>query len=189
MEKNMLKEKSAVLLAAVLCAAVASAAPMKFLLFNVWGDYFKNPVNEREAAIESTIRKYSPDVVALQEMTPAWWESPMLGNLSTEYGVVRGDEEDALKRAGAKGPRKPRWINHEPLLYRKSRLALLDSGLDFFHLRLGAESDVIREYDVLQIVWRIAEIRHSSGTDRKPKKLKARSVLFCLSNAIQSKGV
>ena len=42
-------------------------------------------------------------------------------------------------------------------------------------LRYGVESDVIREYDVLQIVWRISEIRHSSGTDRKPKKLKARS--------------
>ena len=195
MEKNMLKEKSAVLLAAAFCAAFASAAPMKFLSFNVWGDYFKNPVNEREAAIESTIRKYSPDVVALQEMTPAWWESPMLGNLSSEYGVVRGDEEDALKRAGAKGPRKPRWINHEPLLYRKSRLALLDSGLDFSHLRLGAEksatwavledktsakrfiafathfwyehkgaeSDVIREYNALQIMWRISEVRHKWG--------------------------
>ena len=96
MGKNMLKEKSAVLLAAAFCAAFASASPMKFLSFNVWGDYFKNPVNEREAAIESTIRKYSPDVVALQEMTPAWWESPMLGNLSSEYGVVRGDEEDVF---------------------------------------------------------------------------------------------
>ena len=184
--------KASVLLAATFGVMAVSAAPMKFLSFNIWGDYFKNPVPERDASVEATVRKYNPDIVAYQEVTPAWWESQMFKNLSAEYGIVRGDEADALKRAGAKGPRKPRWINHEPLLYKKSRLKLLDSGLDFFHLRLGAEksvtwavledktdakrfiaiathfwwqangveSDVIREYNALQVVWRIAEIRY-----------------------------
>ena len=169
--------------------------PMKFLSFNIWGDYFKNPVEERESAIESAIRQYAPDVIAFQEVTPAWWDSKMFKNLSTEYGIVRGDEEDALMRAGAKGARQSRWMNHEPLFYRKDRLVLLDSGLDFFHLSLGAEksvtwavledrtdkrrfiafathfwwqyksseSDALREYNALQIMWRIAEIRRKWG--------------------------
>jgi len=188
-------KKHTVLFSTALCATVLFASPMRFLSFNIWGDYFKNPVPERDAAIEATIRQYEPDVISLQEVTPNWWKSQMFSNLSAEYGIVRGDEDDALKRAGAKGPKKPRWINHEPLLYKKSRLTLLDSGLDFFHIKLGAEksvswavledktdkkrfisfathfwyksngaeSDVIREYNALQIMWRISELRHKWG--------------------------
>ena len=187
--------KMTIAFAAAACAATLSAAPMRFLSFNIWGDYFKNPVSERDAAIEATIRQYDPDVISLQEVTPKWWESPMFSNLSSSYGIVRGDEEDALRRGGVKVKKHARQINHEPLLYKKARLALIDSGLDFFHLRLGAEksvtwavledkkdkkrfiafathfwykgngaeSDVIREYNALQIMWRISELRHKWG--------------------------
>ena len=173
----------------------AAAEPLRFLSFNIWGDYFNNPVNEREAGVEAVIVKYKPDIISLQEVTPNWWKSPMFTHLATDFGIVRGDEADALRRAGAKGPRTPRQINHEPLLYRKERLALLDSGMDFFHLSLGPEkcvtwtvledkrdkrrfiafathfwwqangpeSDVLREYNALQILWRIAELRHTWG--------------------------
>ena len=128
-------------------------------------------------------------------MTPSWWNGSLFKNLSADYGIVRGDEEASMRRAGAKGPMKPRWINHEPLLYRKDRLALLDSGLDFFHVSMGAEksvtwavledktdkrrfisfathfwykgngaeSDAIREYNALQIMWRLSELRHKWG--------------------------
>lgn len=43
--KNILG--AAVLLAVALCANAASAEAMRFLSFNIWGDYFKNPVDER----------------------------------------------------------------------------------------------------------------------------------------------
>ena len=195
LEKSRKRFDAAVLLAVALCANATSAETMRFLSFNIWGDYFKNPVAEREAAIESTIRQYAPDIVSLQEVTPNWWKSPMFANLSADYGIVRGNEEEAMRRAGAKGPMKPRWVNHEPLLYKKARLSLLDSGVDFFHISMGAEksvtwavledrtdkrrffsfathfwykgngaeSDAIREYNALQILWRLSELRHKWG--------------------------
>ncbi|MBR0066356.1 MAG: glycoside hydrolase family 99-like domain-containing protein, partial [Kiritimatiellae bacterium] len=115
------------------------SAPLKFLSFNIWGDYFENPVEEREAGVEATILKGRPDVVSLQEVTPGWYASPMFAHLKQAgYAVVRGDEDAALKRAAFSGEKTPKHINHEPLLYRTDRLNLLDSGTDFFHLSLTA---------------------------------------------------
>ena len=60
----------------VLCLD-ARAGNLKFMTFNIWGDYFENPVDEREAGVEATILKARPDVVSLQEVTPNWYKSPM----------------------------------------------------------------------------------------------------------------
>ena len=116
-----------------------TAAPLKFMTFNIWGDYFGNPVEEREAGVEATILKGRPDVVSLQEVTPGWYASPMFAHLKQKgYALVRGDEDAALARAAFAGEKTPKHINHEPLLYRTDRLNLLDSGTDFFHLSLTA---------------------------------------------------
>lgn len=116
-----------------------TAAPLKFMSFNIWGDYFGNPVEEREAGVEATILKNRPDVVSLQEVTPGWYASPMFAHLKQKgYALVRGDEDAALARAAFAGEKMPKHINHEPLLYRTDRLKLLDSGTDFFHLSLTA---------------------------------------------------
>lgn len=113
----------------------ASVPELKFLTLNVWGDYFGNPVAEREAAMEAAILRDSPDVVSLQEVTPNWWRSPMFANLEKAgYEMVRGDVAAALRRAAFRGKARP--VNHEPLLYRRDRFRLLDSGMDFFHLSL-----------------------------------------------------
>ena len=115
------------------------SAPLKFMSFNIWGDYFGNPVEEREAGVEATILKGHPDVVSLQEVTPGWYASPMFAHLKQKgYALVRGDEDAALKRSAFEGEKTPKHINHEPLLYRMDRLKLLDSGTDFFHLSLTA---------------------------------------------------
>ena len=144
--------KAALLAAAFLCGA-AEGAPLKFLTFNVWGDYFKNPVEEREAGVEAAILKHSPDVVALQEVTPNWWKSSLFANLQKAgYAVVRGDEDAALRRAALSGPRTPNHVNHEPLLYRQEAFALVDSGTDFFHLRLDKSKSV---------TWAVLEERKS----------------------------
>ena len=112
---------------------------LSFLSFNIWGDYFGNPVNEREAGVESAILKDAPDVVSLQEVTQNWYRSPMFDNLDKAgYALVRGDETAALERAAFSGCRTGKHINHEPLLYRTDRLKMLDSGMDFFHLSLQA---------------------------------------------------
>lgn len=139
-----MKKSVAMFVVGILLAGTAAAGPLRFLSFNIWGDYFKNPVEEREGGVERSIRKYAPDVISLQEVTPNWWASRMFSNLSSSYGIVGGDVDEALRRAGAADlALKPsNWVNHEPLLYRKDRLTLLDSGCDFFHLSLQAEKSV-----------------------------------------------
>ena len=117
--------------------------PLRFVTFNIWGDYFKNPVGEREDGIIRTVLRLKPDILSLQEVTPSWWRSKLFRELASDYGIVRGDEDAALVRAGGDlSQRQPNWMNHEPLAYRKDRLALLDSGLEFFHLSIGAEKSV-----------------------------------------------
>lgn len=124
-------------------AAGSEAAPLRFLSLNVWGDYFENPVAEREGGMEAAILRDAPDVVALQEVTPNWYASPMFAHLEKAgYALVRGDEDAALRRAAFDGERTPKHSNHEPLLYRTDRLRLLESGTDFFHVALQSSKSV-----------------------------------------------
>ncbi len=127
-------------------ALATAAAPLRFLSFNIYGYGAKEgmPPESRSAGVEEAIVKCKADVISLQEVAPAWWDgTPLFAHLAADFGIVRGDEEEALRRAGAPdGYRPANWVNHEPLLYRKSRLKLLDSGLDFFHLSLQAEKSV-----------------------------------------------
>lgn len=144
MEENSIKKDVATIALALAWTAVAYAVPLKFLTFNIWGDYFGNPVAEREAAAEAAILKDAPDIVALQEVTANWYASKMFANLEkVGYAVVRGNEDAALRRAALFGKKNPRrHINAEPLLYRKDSLSLLDSGTDFFHLTLQTSKSV-----------------------------------------------
>lgn len=117
---------------------------LRFVTFNVWGDYFGNPVGEREDGVARTVLRLSPDLLSLQEVTPNWWRSKLVTDLANDYAFIRGDEEAALLRAGedVSMNRPSNWINHEPLVYRKDRLELLDAGVEFFHPRLQAEKSV-----------------------------------------------
>lgn len=129
------------------------AEPLRFLTFNIWGDYFNNPVAEREAGVEATILNSRADVIALQEVTPNWYKSQMFLNLAKAgYAVVRGDEAAALRRAAFTGNPTEEHINHEPVLYRKDKLKLLESGTDFFHLKLQTSKSV---------TWLVLEDRES----------------------------
>ena len=39
---------------------------IRIMSFNIWGDYFGNPVNEREDGIGRVISVYSPDILSMQ---------------------------------------------------------------------------------------------------------------------------
>ena len=138
----------------VLCIAWAAAAltaaampaerePLRFMSFNIFGaGYGGFSAEEREERAMSVVRHQSPDVISWQEVNAGWWQSRLFRELE-EYGVVRGDEDAALVRAGARlSERRANWVNHEPLMYRKERLSLLDSGLDFFHFSLQPEKSL-----------------------------------------------
>lgn len=139
--------KRGLLFAVIACTAVLATAGterLRFMTFNIWGDYFGNPVEERQDGIHAAVERLKPDLLSLQEVTPNWWKSSgFMAKLEGEYGIIRGDEDAALVRAGADlSRRRPNWVNHEPLLYRKDRLRLLDSGVEFFHMTLQPEKSV-----------------------------------------------
>ena len=131
-------------------AATAKSEPLRILTYNIYGDWRapKWGVPPRAAGVERAIVKAKPDVVALQEVIADWWESPLFKNLSAAYGVVRGDVSEAIRRAGTPpetkpGKPEPGQCNHTPLLYRKDRLSLLDSGYDIFHIALSGTSKAV----------------------------------------------
>lgn len=104
--------------------ARTEGSELRIMSSNIWGDYFKNPPHEREDLLIAVFRRYSPDVLALQEVTPNWWKSKLFTALSSEYAVVDGDAASQDK------------TNYTPLMYRKDRFELVDSGWDIFHIKL-----------------------------------------------------
>lgn len=130
-----------------LCNSAATACPaprpLRFMTFNIFGGgYGGFKAEERQDRAMTVVRRYAPDIVSWQEVNESWWNSPLFNGMD-EYGVVRGDEDEALVRAGADlSRRQPHWVNHEPLMYRKERLTLLDHGLDFYHISLQVEKSL-----------------------------------------------
>ncbi len=107
----------------------------RFITFNIWGDYFGNPPEERDEALAAVVLRHGPDIVALQEVTPNFWKSRLFQKFDAGgYGCVRTDERDAVRRAGGTGGEG--FVNHVPLLYRRDRFRLVAAGYDVFHLRL-----------------------------------------------------
>lgn len=61
---------------------------MRIMTTNIWGDYFGNPVEAREADIFRVYEKYAPDVIGLQEITPGWYAGKLFGWLAKDYFFV-----------------------------------------------------------------------------------------------------
>lgn len=87
---------------------------IRIMSFNIWGDYFGNPVIEREEGIGRVISVYSPDILSMQEATVNWNKSGLFASLRGEYAFVETDEAPAN--------------NFLPLLYKKEKFSLTDSG-------------------------------------------------------------
>ena len=89
---------------------------------NIWGDYFGNEVTVRDRQMESIYRKYLPDVLGLQEMTQRWRESLIWKDLEDEYRFVPISTNGKL--------------NYTPLMYRGSKVKVIDSGWYLYHEEL-----------------------------------------------------
>jgi len=97
-------------------AAEVPRSGCRFLSFNVWGDYFKNPVSERDEGQVEVIRRWDPDFIGFQEMTSGFWKSRLVSGLENTYAFVgRG--------LGVKGD------SLTPLAYRRAKYDLLESGV------------------------------------------------------------
>ena len=92
----------------------------RFLAFNIWGDFFGNPVEERDLQTVAAIRKHAPDFIGMQEVTYwGWWRS-RLSALADEYDVVG----ETLGPEGLSAA--------DPVCYRRDRFTLLDQGAVWF---------------------------------------------------------
>lgn len=118
----------------------AQGEELRFLAANIWGDYFGNPVEGRDASFTAVFKRYDPDLIALQEVTPNWWKSSLFKDLAADYGVIGADEDPA---------------DYVPLLYKKSRLELLESGFDAFDLKLDRSK---------RMTWAVLKVRKSGKT-------------------------
>lgn len=87
---------------------------LRIMSFNIWGDFFGNPVEEREEAIERVFRDYVPDIIGIQEATPSWTRSAMFRSLRDVYAFAE--------------PENPPVNNSDPLLYNKERFFCVESG-------------------------------------------------------------
>jgi len=92
----------------------AARGELKYMCFNIWGDYFGNPVYERDLKEAAFIIRNAPDVVGMQEVTPSFWRSRLFKELGAVYGVVRREGDSKAE--------------FNPLLWRRSRLDLVEGG-------------------------------------------------------------
>ena len=91
---------------------------LKFMCYNLWGNYFGNPVFERDLKQAAYVLRHAPDVVGMQEAMPEFWRSRLFPKLAAEYGVVRSGTDPKAE--------------YNPLLYRKRRLELVEGGTHVF---------------------------------------------------------
>lgn len=95
---------------------------------NIWGDYFGNPVNEREDELYTVYSRYEPDVLGLQEATGAWHNSKLFEALKKDYTMVDIDVVACkwFDENGHKGAK-----NYVPLYFKTEKYELITSG--WFH--------------------------------------------------------
>jgi hypothetical protein len=87
---------------------------LKYMAFNIWGNYFGNPVFERDLKQAGYVLRNAPDLVGMQEAMPEFWSSRLFAKLGADYGIVRNEGNPKME--------------YNPLLWRKSRLELIEGG-------------------------------------------------------------
>ena len=92
----------------------AARGELKYMAFNIWGNYFGNPVCERDLKQVGYVLRNAPDLVGMQEAMPEFWGSRLFAKLGADYGIVRNEGNPKME--------------YNPLLWRKSRLELVEGG-------------------------------------------------------------
>lgn len=87
---------------------------VRIMASNIWGDYFGNPVDIREEQLGKIYEKYDPDILAMQEATPAWNNSKLYAAMKDKYTFVTSPEAPDN--------------NYVPLVYRTGMFEELESG-------------------------------------------------------------
>lgn len=83
---------------------------LRIMTSNIWGDYFNNPVGDREDLLLGVFERFTPDVLGLQEVTKSWYGSSLLKRLSEGYAFA--------------GTESYENTNFVPMAYKKDLLLL-----------------------------------------------------------------
>ena len=98
---------------------------LTYMCYNLWGNYFGNPVFERDLKQAAYVLRHAPDVVGVQEAMPEFWSSRLFPKLAAEYGVVRSGTDPNAE--------------YNPILYRKRRLELIEGGTHVYDYKDNPE--------------------------------------------------
>ena len=99
---------------------------IRFVTFNVWGEYFGNPASERDRAQLDMLLDYDADFIALQEVTKGFWDSRLVGGLKERGYVVVGEKDGYCNSHSL-----------TPIFYRQDRFKELERGAYLFHPESG----------------------------------------------------
>ena len=106
----------------------------RFLAFNIWGDFFGNPVHERDLQQLAIVKGHDPDFIGLQEVTPNFWKSRLVSGLSAAGYECVGAEM---------GPNDKHRVAANPVFFRRSRFELVEKGSSWFHPELDYSKGVV----------------------------------------------
>lgn len=90
---------------------------IRIMTSNIWGDYFGNEVTVREDKLFGIYKKYSPDVLGLQEFTPGWQRGSIIKNLENAGYTLLDDAPSGVH-------------NFTPLFIKRDKFEILESGYE-----------------------------------------------------------
>ena len=104
---------------------------MRIMTSNIWGDYFGNPVEEREQLFIDIFSRYSPDVIGFQEVTVNWYHSKLFDWICENY-YLAGSEYYA---PGTMGKIKVNGecfdcTNYTIIAYKRKKFELYEKGME-----------------------------------------------------------
>ncbi|MBR6076044.1 MAG: endonuclease/exonuclease/phosphatase family protein, partial [Victivallales bacterium] len=102
-------------------------ATIRMMSWNIWGNAQKVPA-EREQPIIDVVKRYSPDIILLQEVHPDWHKSRLFTESTEEYETV-------MAPLG-------KFPCHVPVMFKKANWTMLDHGLHLFHTSLDRSKGI-----------------------------------------------
>lgn len=102
---------------------------MRIMTSNIWGDFFGNEVSVREGQLYNVYKKYSPDIIGMQEATGAWYLGKTFLDLEKDGYLFLGTHfiHPELYHFAPGQPLYEDGVN-VPLLVKKDTFKVLDYG-------------------------------------------------------------
>ncbi len=101
---------------------------MRIMTSNIWGDYFGNPVNVREDLLLKIYKRYSPDILGVQEYNKGWYNGNLIDWMAPDYSVLGTELCNPDCKVGEDVFEK---TNYVPLFFKKD-LGVLAYGFEYY---------------------------------------------------------